>query len=130
MTLLGKIGKENMKQHRRTFSHYTSDLLDVYTSMFANTTWLTYTLFTFLHPPFLPDGKVLQLFAVLPQTLITTKWLMATIPFVIYGVMRYTQLIYEKNQGESPHRVIMTDIPLLIDVFLWGVLVLFILYFV
>jgi hypothetical protein len=40
------------------------------------------------------------------------------------------QLIYEKNEGESPHKVIMSDKPLLLVVGLWGMMVITILYFV
>ncbi len=129
MTLLSGLGKD-FEQHRKTLVHYTPNLLDAYTSMFANTTWLTYTLFTFLHPPFQPEGRVLRLFAYLPRTLITTKWLMITVPVVIYGVMRYMLLIYEQNKGESPHRVLLTDVPLLTAVVIWGVMVVGILYLI
>ncbi len=115
---------------RKTLMHYTPELLGAYTSMFANTTWLTYALFSFLHPSFVAEGRVLKLFAILPRTLIAEKWLMATVPVVIYGVMRYMQLIYEKNEGESPHKVLMSDRPLLAVVGLWGVMVVTILYFV
>lgn len=125
MTLLSGV-----KGTRATLIHYTPTLLDAYTSMFANTTWLTYALFSFLHPPFTAEGKVLQLFSLLPRTLLVDKWLMATVPIVIYGVMRYMQLIYEKNEGESPHKVIMTDKPLLLVVGIWGVMVISILYFI
>ncbi|MFH2085263.1 MAG: UbiA prenyltransferase family protein [bacterium] len=128
MTLLSG-SKIEAKQLRATLIHYTPVLLDAYTSMFANTTWLTYAFFTFLHPPFTAEGKVLKLFSLLPRTLIMDKWLMATIPVVIFGVMRYMQLIYEKNEGESPHKVIMSDKPLLFVVGLWGVMVVAILYF-
>ncbi len=129
MTLLSGLGKD-YEQHRKTLVHYTPDLLDAYTSMFANTTWLTYTLFTFLHPPFQPEGRVLKLFTYLPRTLITTKWLMITVPVVIYGVMRYMLLIYEQNKGESPHRVLLTDTPLLTTVMVWGLMVIAILYLI
>lgn len=125
MTLLSGV-----KSTRATLMHYTPTLLDAYTSMFANTTWLTYALFSFLHPPFTAEGKVLQLFSLLPRTLLVDKWLMATVPIVVYGVMRYMQLIYEKNEGESPHKVIMTDKPLLLVVGIWGVMVISILYFI
>lgn len=126
MTLLA--GDGELYKSRKTLMHYTPALLDAYTSMFANTTWLTYALFSFMHPPFVADGKVLKVFALLPRTLVAEKWLMATVPFVIYGVMRYMQLIYEKNQGESPHKVLMTDKPLISVVAIWGILVLMILY--
>lgn len=127
MTLLSG-AKIDPKVARTTLSHYTPTLLDAYTSMFANTTWLTYALFSFLHPPFTAEGKVLQLLTLLPRTLVVDKWLMVTVPVVIFGVMRYMQLIYEKNVGESPHKVIMTDKPLLLTVGLWGILVIAIIY--
>lgn len=114
---------------RTTLIHYTPDLLDAYTSMFANTTWLTYALYSFMHPSFIAEGKVLKIFAMLPRTLVAEKWLMATVPLVIYGVMRYMQLIYEKNQGESPHKIIMSDKPLIAVVATWGLMVITILYF-
>lgn len=129
MTLLSGSGIE-AKGLRNTLVHYTPELLGAYTSMFANTTWLTYALFSFLHPPFTAEGKVLKLFTLLPRTLLIDKWLMASVPLVIYGVMRYMQLIYEKNEGESPHKVIMTDKPLLLVVGLWGIMVVAILYFI
>jgi len=113
---------------RSTLVHYTPALLDAYTSMFANTTWLTYALFTFLHPPFQADGKVLKLLALLPRTLVAEKWLMATVPIVIFGIMRYMQLIYENNEGESPHKVLMSDKTLLGTVLLWGLMVLLMIY--
>jgi len=129
MTLLTGAGIE-AKQLRSTLVHYTPELLGAYTSMFANTTWLTYALFSFLHPPFTAEGKVLKLFSLLPRTLLVDKWLMATVPVVIFGVMRYMQLIYEKNEGESPHKVIMSDKPLIATVMLWGVMGVVILYFI
>lgn len=128
MTLLSG-AKIEAKGLRTTLVHYTPDLLDAYTSMFANTTWLTYALFSFLHPTFTAEGKVLKLFSLLPRTLLVDKWLMATVPVVIYGVMRYMQLIYEKNVGESPHKIITTDKTLISVVGLWGVMVVMILYF-
>lgn len=124
--LKGNLG--GLEGHRVTLSRYTQRLLDIYTAMFANTTWLTYALFTFLHPPVTPPGRVVSLYAELPKTLITEKWLMITVPLVIYGVMRYLQLIYEKNEGESPERVLLSDKPLLAVVMVWGILVVMIIY--
>jgi 4-hydroxybenzoate polyprenyltransferase len=127
MTLLSGVHVE-ARGTRTTLMHYTPALLDAYTSMFANTTWLTYALYSFLHPAFVAEGRVLKIFALLPQTLVAQKWLMATVPLVIYGVMRYMQLIYEKNEGESPHKIIMSDKPLIAVVLIWGLMVITILY--
>lgn len=128
MTLLTSAGLA-ASEHRKVLGHYTPTLLDVYTGMFANTTWLSYALFSFLQPPILPTRpKVVGILATLPRTLSAQKLLMITVPVVIYGVMRYLQLIYERNQGESPERVLLSDKPLLGSVLLWGFMVVVILY--
>ena len=128
LTLLSGLGTAT--QHRKVLGHYTPTLLDVYTGMFANTTWLTYALFSFEQPLIVPNRqKLVNILAVLPRTFTAQKLLMITVPVVIYGVMRYLQLIYEKNQGESPERVLLSDKPLLGSVMLWGVMVVGILYF-
>lgn len=113
---------------RKTLENYSQRLLDIYTSMFANTTWLTYALYSFQRDDFSPTGRLLKIFTVLPRTFITQKWLMASVPVVIYIVMRYLQLVYEKNKGESPDRVLLEDKPLLAAVGIWGAMVIGILY--
>lgn len=113
---------------RKILEHYSQRLLDIYTGMFANTTWLTYALYAFQQDDFVPQGTMLKLFTALPRTFITQKWMMITVPVVIYGVMRYLQLVYEKNHGESPDKVLLEDKPLLASVLLWGVMVVAILY--
>ena len=119
---------QGQNSSRQVLGRYPEKLLDVYTAMFANTTWLTYALFTFMFPVFIFSGKALTLLSILPSTFRSEKWLMLTIPLVIYGVMRYLHLIYEKNQGESPAEILTSDKPMLIKVGLWSLLVVFILY--
>lgn len=128
LTLLKATGDTG--QIRSTLKHYTESLLDVYMGMFSTATWLTYALFSFNHPPIIPRGRVLTLMADLPRTLISEKLMMITTPFVIYGVMRYLQLVFEKNEGESPERVILSDKPLLVVGLIWGTLVIFLLYYI
>lgn len=113
---------------RATLKRYTPQLLDIYTSMFATASWLTYALFTFNQPRIVFEGRVLHLMSGLPSTFLSEKWLMATIPFVVYGVMRYLQLVYEKNEGESPERVILSDKPLIGVVITYAVMVFGLLY--
>lgn len=110
---------------RETLSHYSEKLLDTYTAMFANSTFITYAFYTFLERPlnrgFFFSGYTNYLD--LPER----KWMMATIPFVLYGIMRYMQLIYE-GKGESPEKILTSDLPLLSTVLLWGGSVLTIIY--
>jgi len=119
--------QEMAPRHRKTLTFYTNDLLDAYLSMFANATWLVYALFTFFAPP--PIVGTAPLLAKLPLTVAgISKWLMATVPFVIYGIMRYMSIVYQGERAESPEKVILSDKPLLATVILWGLLVIFILY--
>lgn len=114
--------------HKQVLSHYPENLLNIYTSMFANTTWLTYALFTFQQPTFIRMGHILNIMSDLPRAFVNQKLLMLTVPFVIYGVMRYLQLIYDQNKGESPEKILLTDKPLLITVGVWAFLLIFIIY--
>lgn len=127
LTLLRNVTGTHIADVRKSLSHYSDRLLDAYSMMFAASTLIFYSLFTFLEssqgvrvpdvllPEFLPDY-------------LQRKWLMITILPVIYGVMRYLQDIYEKSEGESPDRVLLSDKSLLAAVILWGVLVMFVIY--
>ncbi len=53
-----------------------------------------------------------------------TPWLGATIPFVIFGLFRYMDLVYRQDQGDRPEHILLTDGPLLADVALYGATVL------
>jgi 4-hydroxybenzoate polyprenyltransferase len=116
-------------KHRETLLHYPENLLDILTSMFANSTWLAYALFTFLQPSIVARHRLSVLFDNFSLPFSQAKYLMATVPLVIYGVMRYLYIIYEKKEGESPERVLLRDRPLLYTVILWLVMTVFILYF-
>lgn len=128
LTLIAHHTHANIAATRKSLSHYSERLLDVYASMFATSTFITYSLFTFLEndrnmtianelllPQFLPD-------------FLNRKWLMLTIIPVVYGLMRYLQDIYEKHEGESPEKVLISDKPLLINIFIWIFMVIFIIY--
>ena len=49
-----------------------------------------------------------------------TNGLRYTIPFVLYGMFRYLYLVYSKDGGGSPSRHLLTDKPLLVDIFLYA----------
>lgn len=116
-------------KHREILLHYPENLLDILTSMFANSTWLTYALFTFQQPPILTPPPISNFLIQLDIAATQVKYLMMTVPVVIYGVMRYLYIIYEKKEGESPERVLVTDLPLLIAAILWLMLTIWIIYY-
>jgi len=130
LTLVSQNKAVNISDVRKTLSHYSEGLLNIYASIFATSTFVSYTFFTFLENP---RGFNIGLSIFMPDFLpafFQRKWLMITIIPVVYGLMRYLQDIYEKHEGESPERVLMSDKPLLIDVLFWISLVILILYVV
>jgi len=57
-----------------------------------------------------------------------TEHLGLTIPFVLFGIFRYLYLVHQRGVGENPTVVVMTDVPLILDVTLWGAAVVLALY--
>ncbi len=112
-------------EHRRILSHYPLTLLDGMVFMMATSSLLTYSLFTFNTGK---DTGTNFLQTYLPTTLSNPRWLMLTIPFVVYGIFRYLYLIFEKKEGESPEKVLLTDVPLFTTVLLWVLIAFIIIY--
>ncbi len=113
--------------HRKVMGKYTADILDRYVGMFATSSYLSWALYTFNFyeqaPSLVPSSLIL-----LSRTLTINKWLMATIPVVIFGIMRYIRIIYDGARAETPEKVILTDLPLLMAVAMWGAIVVAVLY--
>jgi len=129
LTLISQMPSSHIATIRKTLSHYSDSLLNVYASIFATSAFIFYALFTFLENP---QGLKIGFSLLLPDFLppyLQRKWLMVTIIPVVYGLMRYLQDIYEKHEGESPEKVLLSDIPLLVTVVLWALLVVGIIYF-
>lgn len=116
---------------RAVLLHYSEKMLDVYLSMFANATWITYAFYSFLQPAPKLRTTFGNLFDAYQLDILTDrKWIMLTIPVTIYGVMRYLQLIYEKNVGESPEKILLSDKPLIITTLIFTMMIFFVIYVV
>lgn len=70
-------------------------------------------------------------YAVSPETVAKhgTDRLFWTVPLVLFGIFRYLYLVYQKQDARSPTEALMTDLPFVVNVVLWGLAVLGILYF-
>lgn len=126
-TILARFSGSESGGTRKTLRHYPDALLDSMISMSASYTILSYSLFSFMISPSLVNRR---LSSFLPSVLKSPKLMMLTIPVVIYGIARYLYVIYEKNEGESPERALLTDVPLLISVVLWGMITLSVMYLI
>ena len=49
-----------------------------------------------------------------------TRWLVATIPLVVYGLFRYLLLLHRRGLGEEPEALLVEDLPLLATVAAWA----------
>jgi len=99
--------------HRKILAEYSPYLLDQMISVVAASFLTAYALYTMA-----PD--TVQKYR--------TEKLAWTIPFVLYGIFRYLYLVHQKEKGGSPTDILVTDRPLLLNVFLWAMALLWIVY--
>lgn len=57
-----------------------------------------------------------------------TQDLVYTIPLVLFGIFRYLYLVYQRPGRDSPTEAILTDVPFVLNLLLWGATVLWIVY--
>ncbi len=94
---------------RAALDGYDAKLLDLLVAVSAGATIVVYSIYTLWPDTVAKFG---------------TNRLAATIPFVVFGVFRYLDLAYRHDRGERPERVLLTDLPLLADIALFGATVL------
>ena len=97
---------EGAAVHRRNLQDYSVPLLDEMMNIMISATIIAYTLYTFT-----VYERQDQIF------------MMASIPFVVYGVFRYMLLVH-RDGGGNPDTLLLSDRPLQIALFLWLVVVM------
>ncbi len=99
--------------HRRILGEYTLDMLDQMISIVTAATVVCYTFYT-----------------VAPETVAKfgTTRLVFTVPFVLYGIFRYLYLIHRRQMGGSPEKALLNDGASLVNLVLYGLAVVAILY--
>ena len=102
-------------QHRASLGEYSLPLLDQMLSTVAGMCILAYGLYT-----------------VSPETVAKVgsdrlKW---TLPFVLYGILRYLFLVHRRHVTGSPERVLFSDVPTLVNLVLYTAAVFAVLYVV
>lgn len=89
----------NGGQHRSVLNDYTLPYLDQVISIVTSTALVTYTLYTV-------KGT-------------DHEYLVITLPFVVFGVLRYLYLVQCRQQGGSPEDILLGDVPILLTVVGW-----------
>ncbi len=94
---------DDANNHRSILQEYSVRFLDEMTGLVTATALAAYSFYTFTAPG-LPANHAM----------------MFTIPFVMYGIFRYLYLIHTKGLGGAPEDIVLSDRPLLLDLFLWA----------
>lgn len=100
------------RSHRPVLEHYSPLFLDQMINVATTATVISYALYVTLGV----------------QEQARAKYMVLTLPFVLYGIFRYLYLVYKKDEGGSPEILLFQDLSLLIVVVLWLISVLLILY--
>lgn len=113
------------RETRISMDRYKDHLLNFMSTTFATATILAYASYTY-NIVDLPQFSVI--FPEIFPNFEGRKLMMVTIPFVVYGIARYAQLLYERDEGERPEKIITTDKPLVTTIILWGLIVVTLIY--
>jgi 4-hydroxybenzoate polyprenyltransferase len=98
---------ERAVAHRKNLRDYSVPMLDEMMNIMISATIIAYTLYTFFE--------------------YENVYMMASIPFVIYGVFRYMLLVH-RDGGGNPDTLLLRDRPLQITLLLWLAVVMTVLY--
>ena len=100
-----KLLLDNADEHRASLGGYDRQLLDQLINIVSAATIACYAIYTLW-----------------PETVAKfgTPLLAVTIPFVMFGIFRYLDLVYRHEEGGRPEKILLTDGPLMIDLALYG----------
>ena len=100
--------------HRGPLGEYSVRLIDQMISIVASAALVGYMIYT-------ASPEV--------AAKLHTGYLFLTVPFVVFGILRYLYLISECGEGGDPSRLVMRDRPLQISILLWIIADILLLYF-
>ncbi|MDY6987447.1 MAG: decaprenyl-phosphate phosphoribosyltransferase [Thermodesulfobacteriota bacterium] len=107
------LGESHAGNHRKVLSEYSPQLLDQMIAVVTAATLLSYMLYCI-------STETIEKFQ--------TDHMIYTFPFVLYGIFRYLYLIHQKNEGGSPEKILVSDVPILLSLILWSVASMLIVY--
>ncbi|NQT27568.1 decaprenyl-phosphate phosphoribosyltransferase [candidate division KSB1 bacterium] len=104
---------EKAPQHRANLMEYSPNFIDQMIAVVTASTVMAYALYT-------TSPETVEKFE--------TRNLIYTLPFVLYGIFRYLFIVHIQQEGGSPEKVFLRDKPMILNVILYFVTVIIILY--
>lgn len=86
---------------RKNLEHYSPQMLEQFQGVVTGGVITCYSLYCVLGP---------------------TRWMILTLPFVLYGIFRYIYLVDRHGEGDAPDETLLRDWPTLLTVLLYGLL--------
>lgn len=104
---------DNAGEFKKILSKYNVNLIEQFISIVSSTVLIAYILYAF-------DARTI--------TKLSDN-MKFTIPFVVYGILRYLYLMHNNKSTETPESIILKDKPTLLNLLLWVCSVMIVLYF-
>lgn len=104
---------EKAAEHRGVLAHYTPYLLDQMIMISASLCIIFYVMYV------LSEDVTRR---------IGNNYIAYTIPLVVYGIFRYLYLVHVRKLGGDPGEILTSDFPFVVDILLWILSVILILY--
>ncbi len=113
---------------REVLGKYTNELLQFLVNAFAVLSIISYAFYSFVEKPPHIRTSLTSIVEPVLRSPDTRKWFMLTIPFVVFGIARYAQLLYAQRQGEEPERLATHDRILVTTIVLWAIVLITLIY--
>jgi len=107
--------QEKADEHRKVLTSYSAGFLDQMISVVTAATLMCYILYTV-------DARTMA------DVAGGSRGLLLTVPFVMYGIFRYLYLVYQREQGDNPTSAVLQDRMMLLDVVVWALLCVAVIY--
>jgi 4-hydroxybenzoate polyprenyltransferase len=104
--------EDDAASHRASLDHYTLPFLDQIITIVMTSTLVAYTFYSFEAKTALAGGGKMLL----------------TVPFVLYGILRYLYLIHVRKLGGAPEDLLLQDLPFISAILLWILSVVLVIY--
>ncbi|MGD1006552.1 MAG: decaprenyl-phosphate phosphoribosyltransferase [Ignavibacteriaceae bacterium] len=98
---------------RKVLSLYSMDFTNQIATVTASGVIICYAIYTV-------SARTVSIFG--------TENLIYTTPFVVFGIFRYMYLVYISNKGENTTEIMLTDLPMILNILLYILIVTLIIY--
>jgi 4-hydroxybenzoate polyprenyltransferase len=110
---LKQIFNQDISNTRQVLAHYSSEFIDQMSTVTSAGVIICYAFYTV-------SQRTVMVF--------DTESLIYTTPFVVFGIFRYMYLVYIGKKGESTSEILLSDLPMILNIAVYLMTVILIIY--